>query len=209
MPYRPLVPSVTLPPQVKRLVWKLERHYLAPAHAMFRLPVANYRLIGEFHFAIGHVLLGAIAGISTTLYAHTGSNGDRFRKLLVDYYPFASEPGNTIPNLEAARMLWSVFRNPLAHDLGFDLKKKAKTPAIKVVRRLTRIGSHNTRGLTERMIEALEETSERPIMKPTLTVRVDATVLFVDALYWGTRRMLEDLLVDTTRIQAAEKFLNK
>ena len=204
MPYRPLVRPSGLPPNVARLIWKLERHYLTPVHAMFRMPVPNYCMVGEFQFSLAQILLGAVAGVSTTLYARSGSNGYRFLQLLINYYPFDQEPTNTVPVPDAARTLWLVFRNPLAHDLGFDLEKKAKTPEVKVLRVLTKNG---TRGLTEKKIESLEDTSVRPMAKPTLAIRADATVLFVDALYWGVRCMLETLLADTNRVQSAEAFL--
>ena len=201
MPYRILTATPTPPPKVARVIWKLEQHYLRPVHAIFRLPVSNYRLVGQFQFAIAHLLLGAIAGVSTTLYTNTAGNGNRFRGLLIEHYPIASEPGNVVSIQDAARTLWSIFRNPLAHDLGYDLEKKAKTPQVKVFRVLTK---HGARGLTETRIDALENTSVRPVLKPTLMIRSDATVLSVDALYWGVRRTIENLLTDTARIRAAE-----
>lgn len=204
MPYHELISPSTLPPKVTRVISKLERHYLRPIHVMFRLPVPKYRLVGEFQFSIAHLLLGAIAGVSTTLYAHEGSKGERYRQLLVNYYPFSLETGNNVPALNAARTLWSVFRNPLAHDLGFDLEKNAKTPMVKVFRVLTNGGAI---GRTEKMIESLEETSVRPQLKPTLQIQTDATVLSVDSLYWGVRHTIETLLADNVRIQAAEKNL--
>lgn len=175
---------------------------------MLRLPILNYRLVESCNFAAAHILLGVIAGVSTTLYSQTGSKGDCFRKVLVNYYPFPLEPGNTISPEDAARTLWSVFRNPLAHDLGVDLEKKAKTPAVKIMRILT---NNKTRDLPEKSVEALEQAFLRPALlnKPTLVIRSDATVLFVEPFYWGVRRMLEDLMADTKRIQAAENFLSK
>lgn len=206
MSYRSLASVFPLPQHVARLVWKLERHYLQPAHALFRLPVPNYRILGEFQFGIAHLLMAAIAGVSTTLYRQSGSNGQQFRQLLTNYYPFALEPANATPPMDAARILWSVFRNPLAHDLGFDVEKHAKTPETKLLRVLTKTQS-GMRGLTEKMIEKLEDSSSRPTQKPTLVVRSDATVLFVDVLYWGVRCMMEKILADTNRVQRAEKFL--
>lgn len=208
MAYRPLSPRLSLPPHVERLKWKLERHYLAPAHALFRLPLPNYVVVGQFHFGIANLLLAAIAGISTTLYAHSGGNGERFRNLLESYYPFSQEPKNAAPGPVAAKTLWSVFRNSLAHDLGFDLEKRAKTPETKYLRRLTK-RSRGERGLTERMIEELENHTRRPTNKATVEIRPDATVLYVDALYWGVRCMAEGILSDATRVRSAEAFLSK
>jgi hypothetical protein len=168
----------------------------------------RYRIVGEFQFGIAHLLLGAIAGVSTTLYAQSGSNGQRFRQLLLDYYPFNLEPANSVPPIDAVRTLWSVFRNSLAHDLGFDVEKHAKTTETKLLRVLTKMPS-GTRGLTERMIEKLEDSSTRPAQKPTVAIRPDATVLFVDVLYWGVRRMMESILADNNRVQTAEQFLAK
>jgi hypothetical protein len=65
------------------------------------------------------------------------------------------------------------------------------------------------RGLTERMIEKLEDSSARPAQKPTVAIRPDATVLFIDVLYWGVRCMMEKILSDTNRVQRAERFLAK
>lgn len=182
MPYRSLVFLASPSPQVERLIWKLERHYLKPAHTMLRLPVPNCRLVDPCHFALAHLLLGAIAGVSTTLYKQAGKNGDRFRRLLIEYYPFSLESGNAAPAADAAKTLWDVFRNPLAHNLDFDVRGKAKTPEVKVLRALTQTET-KTRGLTEKRIEALEDTSARPKLKPTVAIRTDATVLSVDALY--------------------------
>jgi hypothetical protein len=126
-----------VPKHVARLVWKLERHYLQPVHAMFRLPIPHYRVWASF--SSGLRICYAIAGVSTTLYEQSGSNGERFRQLLLNYYPFILEPANAVPSIDAARTLWSVFRNSLAHDLGFDVERHAKTPETKLMRVLTRV----------------------------------------------------------------------
>lgn len=207
MSYRPITHSSPLPPHIERLVWKLERHYLQPAHALFRLPIPNYRVVGEFQFGIAHILIAAIAGISTTLYASSGSNGARFRELLGAYYPFGMEPPNAAPSAEAARTLWSVFRNPLAHDLGFDTEKHAKTAETKLFRVLTKVPS-GSRGLSEHMIERLEDCTLRPGKAATVEIRKDATVLSVDILYWGVRCMTENLLGDSVRVSKAEAYLS-
>jgi hypothetical protein len=206
MAYKPLAPTIALPPHVKRLMWKLERHYLTPAHALFRLPIPNYRIEGQFHFTIANVLLSAVAGLSTTLYAQAGGNGSRFRWLLEHYYPFADEPASAPSKHETAATLWSVFRNPLAHDLGFDIEKKSKTPETKYLRKLTS-SNRGVRGLTERMIERLEDHSARPSPTATVQIRADATVLYVDIFYWGVRRMAESLFSDSGRVSQAETFL--
>ena len=206
MAYLPLNIAGRLPRHVASAVAKLERHYLQPAHALFRLPLPHYRINGEFQVAIAQLLMASIAGASTTLYSSTGSNGSRFRDILVDYYPFSLEPPGTVTGTDAARTLWTVFRNPLAHDLGLDVEKRKKAPKTKVLRLVTKAQS-GTRGLTEKMIEMLEDSSTRPTQKPTIAHRSDATVLSVDILYWGVRCTIEALLADNQRVQEAEQFL--
>ncbi len=171
---------------------------------MFRLPLPNYRVEGQFHFSMAQTLLSAIAGLSTTLYSTKGSNGARFRGTVTGYYPFTEEPLNAPAPDVAAQTLWSVLRNPLAHDLGLDLEKHAKTPEIKIMRNLTRA---NSRGLPESAIEALECSATSPLRHPTVQIRPDATVLFIDALYRGVRRLTERMLCDSSRVNAAEAAL--
>lgn len=204
VPYRPLNVAAATPPRVRRLITSLESHYFSDVHTMLRLPVPNYRLTAGCNFAIAQVLTGAIGGISVTLYSHTGSKGQCFKGLLVNHYPWKLEPGNVVTPEDGANTIYSVVRNPLTHDLGLDLEKKRKTPKVL----LKRLGTkEKTRGLPEKTIEVLERSDRRLVMSPTVTVRSDATVVLVEALYWGVRLMVEHLTRDNTRMQAAEAFL--
>jgi hypothetical protein len=204
MAYRGLKIDPSTPATVRKLVGTLESHYLCDVHSMLRLPIPNYRIMAGCNFAAVQVLMATIGGISTTLYSHTGGKGKRFKDLLIGYYPWSLEPPNTVTPVQATDIIYSVFRDPLTHDLGLDIEKKAKTPSVEIKRRATK---NKTRGLPEKEIEALENTASRPNMSPTVTVRPDATVLFIEALYWGVRRMIEDLLADKTRMQSADSFL--
>jgi hypothetical protein len=85
-----------------------------------------------------------------------------------------------------------------------DLEKKARTPVVKV-KRLSTAGK--TKGLPERWIERLESTTDRVEMSPTITVRSDATVLLVEALYWGVRCMTENIARDAALMVRLDKFL--
>lgn len=204
MAYRCLNIDPSTPTTVRGLIKKLESHYLCDVHSMLRLPIPNYRVMAGCNFAAAQVLMSAIGGVSTTLYSHSGEKGKRFKDLLVRYYPWSLEPSNVVTPEQAADVIYSVFRNPLTHDLGLDIEKKAKTPSVKIMRRATK---NKTRGLPEKEIEALENTAIRPNISSTVIVRPDATVLFVEALYWGVRKMIEDLLADKTRMQSADSFL--
>jgi len=206
MAYRPIT-HAALPPQVGRLLWKLERHFLEPAHGLLRLPLPDENVVGEFNFTIANLLLSVIAGISTTLYESEGGNGERFQGALLRYYPFHLEPADAPARELIADTLWSVFRNALAHDLGFDVRKHAKTPETKVMRNTTRTLSRDQCGLTEEQIAALEDSAKRPQDTATVQIRPDATVLSIEALYWGVRCMVEAILADAKRVQDAEVYL--
>jgi hypothetical protein len=44
-------------------------------------------------------------------------------------------------------------------------------------------------------------------MSATVTLAPHKKVLLVEGLYWGVRRMIENLTVDPKRMQVAEDFL--
>jgi len=173
---------------------------------MLRLPQAASNLTAGCNFAVAYVLLAAVGGISTTLYRQGRTDGERFKGLLTDHYPWNLEPTQPVPPAEAARIVYEVFRNPLTHDLGLDLRGKPK--GIKVV--VKRLQSPNQAGgLSEQWIETLEKGPARPKMSSTVSVRNDAKVLLVEALYWGLRRMVEAMTRDAQLMTRAENFLGR
>jgi hypothetical protein len=175
---------------------------------MLRLPIPTYRLSSTCTFSCAQSLLALIDGISTMLYAHRdGRPGKDFKDLLIDFYPWDQEPTPGVTPQEGAKIVYDIFRNPLTHNLGAHVRKKATTPKVKIKRGGR--GGGKKSGLTEKMIERLEHEL-RPGVSGTVTVRVgDATVLFVEPLFWGVRVMLSRLLKDGTRIAKAEAFLAK
>lgn len=202
MAYQPLALDPSTPPSVKRLIDRLERLSFSDVHTMLRLPVRNYRLDAGCNFAIAQVLMTAIGGISTTLYRQGNSDSQRFRGLLRDHYQWQLEPTRDVTANEAARIIYQVFRNPLTHDLGLDLHGHSTGIKVKV-KRLQR----SQGGLPERWIEKLEKGQNRPRMSSAVTVRPDAKVLLVEALYWGLRRMVEAMTRDAGLMGRAETFL--
>ena len=204
MPYKSLDLAPSTPPAVRRLIDRLEKLSFSDVHTMLRLPVPNYRLHAGCNFAITHVLTTAIGGISTTLYRHGSNDGERFKGLLIQHYPWALEPPQDVSPAEAARVIYEVIRNPLTHDLGLDLRGKAKGLKVKV-KRWQR--PHQKGGMPEKWIEQLEAGRVRPSISPAVTVRADAQVLLVEALYWGVRRMVESMTRDASLMTRAESFL--
>ena len=193
------------PPRVKSLIRALENLYLSDVHTMLKLPQPDHGLSAGCSFAIAQVLAAAISGISVTLYDiyKPGVAGLRFKSLLKDFFPWSLEPGNAIKPEEGAEIIYSLIRNPLTHALGLDLEKKRKGQKI-IVKRL---GSAADRGLDDPTIAQLEDSSRRFKMSPTVTIRAARTEILVEALYWGIRRMVEELSRDRARMQRAETSL--
>jgi hypothetical protein len=183
----------------------LEHHYFSDVHAMLRLPAPAIGVIAGCNFATFQVLASVVSGVSVTLYKRSrgsGDSGELFKGLLVDYYPWSEEPQPPSDPARASELIYSLFRNPLAHDLGIDLKTKKRIQKP-IIKRLT-VGQS---GHTEGGVEALEAAARPPRLSPTIKIQPDRVVLLVEAFYWGIRRMVVRLNADRKRIAEAEKFL--
>ena len=205
VPYVPIDLPAQTPPRVTSLLRRLERQYLAEVHCMLRLPIPNYRLSGNAGLPIAQVLLNVISGISTTLFRHKGGSGAQFKGLLERYYPWDLEPADAPSPKQASKLIYDVFRNPLTHNLGRHLFG-ATTPKVKI-KRFAR--ANGAGGPTEAKITRWERSRERPPWAHTVIARTDATVLFVEPLYWGVRVMLARLVCDQLQMHEAEQFLEK
>jgi len=207
MSYQQLNIPPSTSPNVKVLIHHIENLSFSDVHSMLRLPVQTYCLLAGCNFAIAHVLMAVIGGVSTTLYRHTGKVGERFTGVLIDYFPWDLEPIGSVLPKDGADAIYEVFRNPLTHDLGLDLKKKSVGLKVKYKRLKTSTRSGKDRGLTERYIEKLEISPVRPAMSATVTLASHKKVLLIEGLYWGVRRMIERLAADQKRMSIAENFL--
>ena len=206
MAYRALPLSGVAGPRARDLIRRLEDHYFRDVHAMLRLPAPDLDISAGCNFAIAQVLASVVSGVSVTLYAQAGSKGQRFKGLLVDYYPWAEETMPERNDAEYAKMIYALFRNPLTHDLGLDLERKHFTQKVVVKRLTTKAG---TVGHSERGVESLESAARPPRLSPLLHLEEGRVVLLVEAFYWGVRKMLLNLSADAARVSAAEKFLGK
>jgi hypothetical protein len=206
MSYQPLHIPPSTSPNVRGLIHHIENRSFSDVHSMLRLPIHNYRLSAGCNFAIAHVLMAVIGGVSTTLYRHTGRAGERFIGVLEDYFPWDIEPSGIVSPKDGAEAIYEVFRNPLTHDLGLDVKKKSTGLKVKYKRLKTSTPKGTDRGLTERYIEKLEFSVVRPNMSATVTLASHKRVLLIEGLYWGVRRMIERLAADQKRMHAAEQF---
>ncbi len=206
MAYQPLNLDPKTPQRVEDLLKHVDLSF-SDVHSMLRLPIANYGITAGCNFAITHVLMSVIGGVSTTLYKQTGHVGKRFTGVLEDYYPWNLEPSGILPKKDAAEAIYTVFRNPLTHDLGLDIKQRSKGMVVKVNRLKNATPSGKDKGLPEKTIESLERGTIRPKMSATVTTTSQKKVLLVEGLYWGIRVMIERLSADTIRMSAVDKFL--
>jgi len=194
------------PKRVKDLLAHVDMSF-SDVHAMMRLPIHNYGIGAGCNFAITHVLMSVIGGVSTTLYKQSGHVGTRFKEVLEGHYPWDLEPAGILPKVLGAEAIYNVFRNPLTHDLGLDVKLKSRGVVVKVKRLKTKTPGGNDRGLPEKFIESLENATIRPNMSAAVSATPQKTVLLVEGLYWGVRVMIERLTADRVRMAAADNFL--
>jgi hypothetical protein len=189
MAYFPL----QLAPETPELVALLMRKGVEPlfndVHVMLRLPIAELGPGVGCNFTIAHVLLAVTAGVSATFYTRGLGDGKAFRGVLSKFYPWELEPeGESVET--RADVLWSEFRNPFAHSLGLAMERTGhKQREFQPRRYQLKIGRDKA-SMREEAIEAIERSSARPALNPTLVLQPHKKVLWVEPFYWGVREML-------------------
>lgn len=156
------------------------------------------------------MILNLISGLSVCLYdasfdhfmsKNTTGRGERFKGLLLSYYPWQSEPipreTSPISKEIVVKVLYSSLRNPLTHCLG--LYKPGEKDSI--------IISKSPMDIAQ--ISELENNKARPQwLNPTIQLSrsVYHYEIDVNTLYWGVHRLIENLLSDKCQMIAAENF---
>lgn len=199
--YLPLNVHPGAPDRVKLFVACHVDMQFSDVHCMLRLPMPDYELPAGCNFAAANCLLSLIAGASVMFYepaafSHNRDRGRLFTAVLASAYPWLREK----PPMDAAAapvMLWKMYRNPFAHSLG------VTGPGRELFKVLKFEG-----GLSEQQVEELERPGPRPSWLPsTMIKQKDTFKLYVDALYWGTRRMFEALTADAPRMAGTDHLL--
>lgn len=206
--FRPTIVDDGTPHAVRTFIRQVFDVYLRDVHAMLRLPRPEVQITEGCNFAISAVLMNVISGVSVVLYeppATRQHTARKFKDTARDFYPWNTEPMGAVDNQrEGAEILYSVFRNPMAHAFGF------QEPEPLGPSNITRFPGP---GLTEDDLEQIEVSTTRPTPAlrnaPTLvrhpdTHRLD---LNVESFYWGVRELLRRLTADATRMAAAEECL--
>ncbi len=203
MSYCRLQPPSGLPETEKNTFGPLNR-LLHDVHTMLKLPKREAGLYAGCNISATIVLLAVAAGVSETLTKtgkHTGE--DKFVECLRLHYPWEAE--GTANNMEKKRnagLLWKLFRNPLAHRLGFPQSEKP----WRIDGQGIEVGGREVSksALNDGQLEELERAEDRPSLletKQTLQEADGEYILHVPALYWGVRRMVM-AAVESTRSAA-------
>lgn len=220
MAYQPIQPPANTPEIIRQLLRAGVDPFFADVHAMLRLPLPSAEIGAGCGFAIAHVLLATVSGLSVLLYQSQGGSGKLFREFLEQYYPWHDEPKlqDVALGHAAAETLYDEYRNHFTHALGLAVEVKGGNrklaPREYVIKVLRKVVSHSpdgndNQGVREIQIEELEtENVVRPKwLVPTLIAAPHKRVLSVEALYWGVRKAIIAVCGDEDRMAEAANFL--
>lgn len=207
MTYKPVSLSEFTPESVALFIRQSVDLQLADVHTMLLLPRAQCGLEAGCNFAIAHVLLNIVSGISTILFEQDGKSGAIFKRLLTNWY-WPHDPPDGLSPEDASDALYNEFRNSLIHALGMQVTLDRKTD-VRTIERTKRVFKiKRISNLDNSSLAALEEHHMRPTaIGPTLRYTDEKTVLLVEGFYWGTRKMIGKLSEDATTMQRAARFL--
>ena len=214
MTFQRLAHGPVVAPGAMYIINKAEE-YLGDVHTFLKLPHQQCGYDAGGNYSIALVLFGVIDGASKTLYpiqaakspVDPGKSEPPFVTLLTDYYPWDDEPDlDAVKGKRGAQDLYYCFRNPLTHSLA---SRPPDDPEHRRAR-IYKVEKYDP-GFTEDLLVELEQGPGRLEMsgKPlSATVRHrasdDVMVILLESLYWGVRRMLENLTHDSSVMQKAE-----
>lgn len=185
---------------------------------MLRLPQPSLNIVAGCNFSIAQVLMAYIAGVSTVFFDAAGESRDRFVGLMTAFYPWHQEPDDGVKDAAGPYIIYDLYRNPFTHSLGLGTqivggKRSEKRVVPKpgkplAVNRLVGVGSDC--GLTEETLSELEGVSRPQWLPPTLEKKAEGGgyALTVEALYRGTRIMVEALTNDASAMKHADDFFS-
>jgi hypothetical protein len=184
---------------------------LSDVHSLLRMPILELGITATGHFTIVDTLFECIEGVSTVLFPRTGNVSETFLECMKCHYGVeGNEPSGALPTEKVAAELLFTFRNPMQHCLGLALRTPDKQGIREpLVMQHELLVFRETFSLDEAEIESLERRSwpER-LHRPTLQMSGQNTMcLSVEALYVGTRRLIESVLADLRAMVSAEEFL--
>lgn len=153
---------------------------------------------GPCNFSIALVLLCLIDGLARDVYPTMSvpDQGTRFRNLIRDKMPWATDDDRWIDRARAANVFYLELRNPIAHELAQDKATSARPhgyldPAV--------VKTRPGRSITVDEIDALSEWSrEWPVLSTVTRPNGRSRyVLDCGALYWATKAMVTAFSTDS------------
>jgi hypothetical protein len=193
--YQPIAIHNALSDDARQLVCDQLDPQLADVHAMMRLPIdTDAGLSAGCNLAATQVLLSVVSGVSVTLFKkgmliERGVRGRLFKEAIEQHYPWDQEieaPERSF-GAEAAREMYDLFRNPLAHALGVvDSETNSKGRLLTIEKA----------PMQEAELYDLEMSGSRVErwLPPTLLAKGSVLTLSVRSLYWGVRQMIERIV---------------
>lgn len=184
--------------------------------SMMRLPLPALGIGHACNFAASATLCNMISGISVTLFIppnpittdkkgkkHWIGPGNAFKLLLEHFYPWSAGQNAK----DSAKVLYDLFRNPLAHALGV---YGAAHYQIEIKQVVFNNSNGQTTGLQDNQIEEIEKSPNRPAWLPAgLSRSGNQWNLFVEGFYRDVFHMLWNLAKDSSQMIKAEKRFSK
>lgn len=205
-------PEVQDCPNLKRLLEIQVDMQLADVATMLQLPKHPAGLDAGCNLSLANVLFSMIAGASVLFYNadisyleqhNPNESSKRFKGVLRNHYPWRS--GEAFGLKKRCDVIYRYGRNPLVHSFGVGKSAKLfpgvpRAAAVPVYVEKIPLDSEAV-GL---LLAGCQPTS--CALPLTLREELDAAVLSVVALAWGTAAMLRDLFRDPEQRVRAERL---
>lgn len=190
-------PRIAVPPHapdfVRQVAQQVFDTQLEEVHWMLANPRPSNVAVVPLDFSLSVTLLAVTDAVAKLLLARPAKSGAQFTSLIIERYPWdADPPPEGLSRAGVANIVYDVYRCPLIHAAGIRIQphRKIKTKfALKSEAGLFALaGAHMP-------------------MRPLIVPAPDKTILNLDTLYWGVRRMIDALLADPIHCEAIERWI--
>ncbi len=158
MAYIPIPLSPGTEEHIEAIVRSSLELYLEEVHWLMATAYPERGPKRHFQFSIATTLLCVIAGASELLDQRPGRFGEKFKRCLMEHYPWSQDPPEGAVPHSAANILYEVFRNPLVHTAG--VRSKGRRVKIGSILR----GTEDA----EARVAEIETVPDRPFSKTSL-----------------------------------------
>ena len=207
MAYPQIASPPTVPPEIRDIVSGRIDLFLADVHAMLRLPRPDIGIQVGCNFAALEMLCALISGLARVFAADTGSAAG-FGRIMKHYPPDVHPLALATPQMIDA--LYETFRCNFSHSLGINVPnpQRGAPRSIVPLAQPTKVLRCVSAAREEQRLIELDDLHDRPRwLPPTLYVESGTTKLCVEALYWGCRKLVVNVVTDSTCVATAQNFL--